>query len=249
MTKPKIGIYGLTGCAGDQLAVLNCEDELLDILNAVDLKSFIMAQTGNDECELDIAFMDGTVTQESDWEELKDIRKRCGLLVAIGTCAVWGGVAAMRNDIKRDVLKKRVYGDKGGFLKSLPVKPLSAYVKVDLKITGCPIEKHEFLKSVASLLHGDLPTFPRYPVCTECKMNEYECVLVKQNKVCLGPITLAGCQARCPSLGIPCTGCRGPVDEANIASEINLLQDKGFSIQDIKNRISTFAASDEKNTE
>ena len=139
--RPNIGIYGLTGCAGDQLAILNCENELLDILSAVNLKSFVMAQTGNDECELDIAFVDGAVAQERDLYLLKEIRKRSGLLIAIGTCAVWGGIAAMRNDLSRDVLVEKVYGKEGKFLKSLKVLPISAYVKVDFSITGCPVEK------------------------------------------------------------------------------------------------------------
>jgi sulfhydrogenase subunit delta len=241
MAKPNIGIYGLTGCAGDQLTILNCEDELLDIVNAVNLKSFIMAQSGNEECEMDISFVDGTVTQERDLEDLKEIRKKSSLLIAIGTCAVWGGVAAMRGDIPRKKLKEKVYGPKNEFLKSIEVLPLSSYVKVDFNITGCPIEKEEFLKSMASFLHGDLPVLPNFPVCTECKMNEYECLLVNQGRLCLGPITLAGCGAKCPGSGTPCIGCRGPVDEANVASEVNLLKEKGFSLTDIKNKMCTFA--------
>ncbi len=242
MAKPKIGIYGLTGCAGDQLTILNCEDELLAIVSAVDLKSFVMAQTGNEECKLDIAFVEGAVTQEKDLEDLKEIRARSGLLIAIGTCAVWGGVAAMHNEIDREVLKEKVYGEKGEFLKSLPVKPLNNYAKVDFNITGCPIEKEQFLKSVSSLLHGDLPILPAFAVCTSCKMHEYECVLVTRGELCLGPVTLAGCEARCPGLNIPCNGCRGPVNDANIASEMSLLKEKGYTISDIENKLRTFAA-------
>ncbi|MBI4753252.1 hypothetical protein HY793_02620 [Candidatus Desantisbacteria bacterium] len=62
MPKPKIGIYGLSSCAGDQLVILNCEDEILSIASMVDIKSFIMAQTGNEETELDIALVEGTVS-------------------------------------------------------------------------------------------------------------------------------------------------------------------------------------------
>ena len=124
----------------------------------------------------------------------------------------------------------------------MPALPLSAYVKVDFNITGCPVEKKELLTSIASLLNNDLPVLPAYPVCTECKMNEYECRLVKYGELCLGPITLAGCNARCPGLNISCKGCRGPVAEANIASEISLLKEKGFTVQDITNSLKTFTA-------
>jgi coenzyme F420-reducing hydrogenase gamma subunit len=113
---------------------------------------------------------------------------------------------------------------------------------VDLAISGCPIEKEQLLKAVASLLHGDLPRLPNYSVCTECKMAEYPCLLVEKGQLCLGPISAAGCKARCPSYGLPCVGCRGPVEEANISSEINVLKEKGFTWVDIQNRLRTFAA-------
>ncbi|GAJ03516.1 unnamed protein product, partial [marine sediment metagenome] len=55
----------------------------------------------------------------------------------------------------------------------------------------------------------------------------------------------AGCQARCPSYGLPCSGCRGPVEEANVASEIEVLKEKGFTQVDIHNHLRTFAATAE----
>ena len=113
---------------------------------------------------------------------------------------------------------------------------------MDFAIPGCPIEKEQFLQAAASLLHGDLPRLPSYAVCAECKMAEYPCLLVEKGQLCLGPITVAGCQARCPSYGVPCQGCRGPVEEANVASEIKVLKEKGFTWVDIQNRLRTFAA-------
>jgi len=241
--KPSVGIYGLTGCAGDQLAILNCEDELLDMAGALNIKFFPMAMTGNDqECPLDIAFVEGAVVQPEDEQMLKKLRDRATLLVAIGTCAVWGGVQAMKNEIARAELKRQVYGPAGKGFETIVPQPLSHFVKVDLAISGCPIEKEQLLQGVASLLHGDLPRLPNYAVCTECKMAEYPCVLLEKGQLCLGPITIAGCKARCPSHSQPCIGCRGPVDEANVCSEIQVLKEKGFTWVDIQNRLRTFAA-------
>jgi len=246
MVKPKIGIFGLTGCAGEQIVILNCEDQLIDILGAIDIRCFPTAMTKNDDnCELDIAFVDGSVVQPMDEESLKKIRQRSKLLIALGTCAVWGGLPAMRNDVPREEFLEKVYGIKGKFFKSIPAQPLKNFVKVDLFISGCPIEKEQFLKAVASLLHGDQPLLPSYAVCTECKMNEYVCMLVERNELCLGPITVAGCDARCPGYNIPCIGCRGPVDEANVASEVKILKEKGFTLRDIENKLRNFAAQAE----
>jgi sulfhydrogenase subunit delta len=246
MTKPKIGIFGLTGCAGEQIVILNCEDQLMDIFGAVDIKCFPTAMTKNDEdCDLDIAFVDGSVVQPEDKQSLEKIRKRSKLLIALGTCAVWGGLPAMRNDIPRKAFLEKVYGESGKSFKNIPAQPLKNFVKVDFSISGCPIEKEQFLKAAASLLHGDAPLLPSYAVCTECKMNEYVCVLTGRNELCLGPITVAGCGARCLGYNIPCIGCRGPVDEANVASEIKILKEKGFTIVDIQNRLRSFAAQAE----
>lgn len=243
MDKPKVGIFGLTGCAGEQIVILNCEDQLLELAAALDIRSFHTAMTGNDEeCDVDIAFVEGAVLQPEDEVLLRKIRQRAKLLIALGTCAVWGGIPAMKNEVPRGDFKRMIYGSKGDWFKSIPARPLRDFVRADYSISGCPIEKEQFLSAVASLLHGDLPILPNYAVCTECKMKENECLLVEKNQLCLGPITVAGCDARCPSYGLPCTGCRGPVDEANVASEMEILKEKGFTWVDIQNRLRTFAA-------
>ena len=248
MAKPKIGIYGLTGCAGDQLMILNLEDELLDLLSNLDVKSFIMASSAHEETDLDVAFVEGSVSTEEGLERLKDIRKRSKILIAIGDCAVWGCVQAMRNqEMSMKERMKKVYNKEENFYDVLEPKGLSAYVDVDLEISGCPIDKTEFLNAVLSLLHGDLPEVKDYPVCVECKLNEYQCLLVEKGMPCLGPIIAAGCNALCPGLGVDCIGCRGPIkDETNAAEELNVLKEKGYDEKYIKNRLKFFGANFEE---
>jgi sulfhydrogenase subunit delta len=245
MAKPKIGIYGLTGCAGDQLMILNLEDELLDLLSRLDVKSFIMASSAHDETDLDIAFVEGSVSTEEGLERLKDIRKRSKMLIAIGDCAVWGCVQAMRNqEMRMEEKMRKVYNKEEKFYDVLEPKGLSAYVNVDLEIPGCPIDKTEFLHAVLSLLHGDLPEVKDYPVCVECKLNEYPCLLVEKGMPCLGPIIVAGCNALCPGLGVDCIGCRGPIkDETNAAEELTILKEKGYDERYVENRLRFFGAN------
>jgi sulfhydrogenase subunit delta len=244
MSKPSVGIFGLTGCAGDQLVVLNCEDELLELVGSIDLRDFLMASSGNDAaCDLDIAFVEGAVLSERDEQTLLRIRERSRLLVALGTCAVWGGVAALdRLVADRDELLREVYGEAGGGFDSVPARALHEVVKVDLRITGCPVEKHEVIAAVASLLNGDPPNLPDYPVCTECRIRENRCLLIDGRELCCGPFTVAGCNARCPSLGVACVGCRGPAHEANVASALNTYQEMGFAPDQVASRINIFAA-------
>jgi hypothetical protein len=45
--KLKIGIYELTGCAGDALLIVDCEEELVNIFTAADIEAFLMAKSDN----------------------------------------------------------------------------------------------------------------------------------------------------------------------------------------------------------
>ena len=49
-------------------------------------------------------------------------------------------------------------------------------------------------------------------------MRENNCLLIERGEICCGPMTAAGCNARCPELRVPCVGCRGPVRDSNAPS-------------------------------
>ena len=242
MGKPTVGIFGLTGCAGDQIVILDCEDQLLDIVALVDIKDFLTASSENQtDCPLDVALVEGAALTQRDNEMLWAIRARSKTLVALGTCAVWGGVAAMDQGADRARLMEEVYGEAGRGYDSHAAQALHEIVKVDLKITGCPIEKEHFVAAMAALLNGDVPLYPEYPVCTECRMRENNCLLIERGEICCGPLTAAGCNARCPELRVPCVGCRGPAEDTNAASLLALFEEKGFDRQRIAARLRTFA--------
>jgi sulfhydrogenase subunit delta len=243
MTKPSVGIFGLTGCAGDQLVVLNCEDELLELVSHIELKDFLTASSANDtKCDLDVAFVEGAVLSERDEETLRRIRARSRLLVALGTCAVWGGVAALDRFVAdRGGLLRDVYGPAGTGFDAMPARALHEVVPVDLRITGCPVEKHEVIGAVAALLNGNPPLLPDYPVCTECRNLENRCLLLEGHELCCGPLTAAGCNARCPSLGVACVGCRGPAHEANVGSAVETYRELGFTTDQIESRLNIFS--------
>ena len=243
--KPKVGFYGFTGCAGDLLTILHCEDELLDIFNAVDIRSFLMASSDvHDDEELDIAFVEGSITTDHQLESLKGIRKRSKVLVAIGSCACFGGPQAARlgyGDWEERF--KKVYGEvKHTIAKPCESHPLDEYVKVDYCIPGCPIDRHQFFFALTRLAKGMPVELTTFPVCAECKWNENECLLLK-GQLCLGPVTGGGCNSRCPNHGLPCIGCWGPAPEANVASEINLLKERNFSSEEIVNKLRLFGGA------
>ncbi|NJD09246.1 MAG: NADH:ubiquinone oxidoreductase [Gemmatimonadetes bacterium] len=242
MTKPKVGFFGVTGCAGDLLNVLNCEDQLLDLVDLVDIREFLMASSeGDHEVMLDVAFIEGCVVSQRDEDVVKAVRQRTRLLVALGTCAMWGGVPTLDRLHDRGALLQQVYGDFGRTIDTRPAQALDEIVKVDFGLPGCPIEKHEFLAAVANLLNGNLPQLPHYPVCAECRFAENRCLLGQDGALCLGPLTIAGCDARCPSLGVACNGCRGPAPDANFESAATLYQSMGYTRAQVERAMATFA--------
>ncbi|HIJ16772.1 MAG TPA: hypothetical protein HA364_03210 [Thermoplasmata archaeon] len=246
MTKssPKIGVYGFTGCAGDQLMILNCEDQIVDLFGATEIRSFVMAKSDNHEGELDVALVEGSISTEEQLKHLKEIRERSKILIAIGTCACWGGPQAMKlGDGKYEDRYKKVYGNaKITISKAFEAQPLDAFVKVDMKIPGCPIDKQEFLKSVSKLVAGKHPYLLKSPVCLECKWKENRCILL-DGKFCAGPLTKGGCGAVCPSHNLPCVGCWGPTDDLNVSAEYNLLKEKGYDPEEIITKIRKFGGS------
>ncbi len=241
MNRPSLAMAGLTACSGCQLTLLNCESELPEIADRFSLDFFPMASSHDmPDTVFDVALVEGSVSTPGDLETLTRLRNSSRTLVAFGTCAVWGGIFALKNHEDRGQLRDQVYGSDSRWLDTFKPGPLHHYVTIDFALTGCPPEKSELLTLLGALLHGTLPRFPRYPVCTECRNRENLCLLIERNELCLGPIIQAGCNARCPAVGIKCEGCRGPVAEANIAEEIRLLTEKGFSHQEIVSRLQRF---------
>ncbi len=239
--RPTVGIFGLTGCAGDQLQILNCEDHLLLLATQLDIIDWVMVKTENDHSRpLDIAFVEGVVATERDLETVKAIRRRAGVLVALGTCAVWGGLPAMRNSLPADVLQRAVQN--GPTEPTVEARPVTDFVTVDLALPGCPIERHEFLATVRAALAGTTAELPRFPVCWECKMEENLCQVIHFREVCCGSMTRSGCGARCPSHGVPCAGCRGPIEEPHYDANLTMFSGRGISSNEIGRKMAQFSA-------
>lgn len=239
--KPKVAFFDFTSCEGCQLEVLNQEPlDMVDLLNAVEIVNFREAISDHGQ-DYEIAFIEGSISRPADEVRIKKIRRQAKLVVALGACACNGGVNAIKNKYSSEDYKKCVYGDKAHYERfdSYAVRPVSAVVKVDFEIPGCPIDRREFLSVVKSLLMGVTPKLPEYPMCVECKMNDTVC-MYQRGETCMGPVTRAGCGAICPKYGDPCEGCRGYVTHPNINAQKDVLAKHGLSPDDIMKRFTLF---------
>ena len=139
-------------------------------------------------------------------------------------------------------MREEVYGKDEYLFPTQPAMPLSAVVKVDYEVRGCPMTQPEFLKLLTSLVMGKDPVVPSHAVCVECKLKENECVYEK-GMICLGPVTRAGCDAQCPSFGQYCTGCRGLVPEPNLEAMQEILVSHGLSMDEAWKRLELYNAN------
>ena len=231
MAKPRVGIFDFTGCEGCQLQILNCEEELLDILGLIEIVNFREAMDEKSD-DYDIALIDGGISTPADVKRIKAIRERAGTLITIGSCSSTGGINCLRNSQSLEQVKKIVYGDMAKHIETIAARPVSAVVNVDLAIPGCPIDKKEFVRCLTELLAGKMPEIPNYAVCVECKLRENECLL-ERGTFCLGPVIRAGCEARCPANGASCEGCRGLVDDPNMNAAKDVLGKHGLTVEDV----------------
>ena len=245
MSRPRVGIFDFACCEGCQLQIVNLEEELLDLITVVDPVQWREAMSEQNG-EYDIALVEGSITRPEDEEWLREIRARSKRLVALGACATIGGINKLKNRFNIDDVKRYVYGNAADMahLNTAPTKALDEVVTVDWKVHGCPINNREFAYSLRCVLAGKRPFIPTYPVCVECKMKGNPC-RYEYNEICLGPITRAGCDAKCPSGGFWCYGCRGYVDNPNVNAAKDVMSQYGKTIADLRSRTLLFGSKQE----
>ena len=222
--KPKVAVYKFSSCDGCQLSLLNMEDELLDLAEAIDIAYFLEATRAVKPGPYDIALVEGSVTTPHEIERIKEIRHQAKIVIALGTCATSGGIQALRNFADAEAYANIVYAHPEylDYLKTST--PIAEHIQVDLELWGCPVNKKQVLEVIVALLNNRKPNRPPYSVCLECKRRGAICVVVDKGIPCLGPGTQAGCGAICPANGRGCYGCFGPVREANMDSLSGILQ-------------------------
>jgi len=236
--KPRIAFFDFASCEGDQLQIVNLEEDLLELLGHVEVVAFREAMKEHSD-NYDIAFIEGSCTRPADEERLKKIRSNAKIVVALGSCAAIGGINCIKNYRDQTVVRKEVYGDKYELFDTYPARPISAVIKVDFSIPQCPINKEEFLRVTKALLTGQTPSIPNYPVCVECKMNGNTCVF-ELGKTCVGPVTRAGCGACCVNEGAICWGCRGLVDDPNTDAHKEVLAKYNLTPDEVVNKFKLY---------
>jgi sulfhydrogenase subunit delta len=240
MTTPTLAVWKFASCDGCQLTLLDCEDELLTLAEAVRIAHFLEASSAVLPGPYDVSIVEGSITTPADVERIARIRAESTTLITIGACATSGGIQALRNlgDVRE--FAAAVYASPQ-YIDSLATStPISAHVAVDFELRGCPIDKRQLLEVITAHLAGRRPNIPDTSVCAECKSQGLTCVMVADGTPCLGPVTHSGCGAVCPATGRGCYGCFGPATGANLPALITLLHQRGMDDPSVDRVFSTF---------
>lgn len=241
MIRTRIAYIRLTSCSGCQLTLLNCEEELARVGELFEPVRFeMLSSAADDGGPLAAVLVEGSAARPEEVQRLLDLRRRSRWLVAIGACALSGGVNRLVDDRQGEHCAA-VYDGVCTGRNMFPPQSIDHFVAVDLCIPGCPPEPQEILGALLALQRGTLPGFLReHAVCMECRQRENLCLLLERKLPCLGPVTRGGCNARCPSIGIVCEGCRGYADQPAREEQAHLLRDLGLSERQVRERMGRF---------
>ncbi|MFC1700908.1 hypothetical protein ACFLZ0_02125 [Patescibacteria group bacterium] len=237
MNKPRIAIFDFTDCEGCQVKIISLKEKILALENKVDIINWRLAQERAEKGPYDAVFIEGTPITKDEIETLKYLRDSSKILIGLGSCATLGGIPAIVNKKDRRKWYDKIYG-KEYKPRGIDALPLSAYVKVDYLVNGCPVQEDQLERVFEELLNGKKLSYRGYSVCFECKVAGNPCRLI-DNKPCLGPIIQGGCGAICISGGSPCYGCFGIRKQANIPALMDILQKK-FTKKEINRYFSMF---------
>ena len=167
--KPRIATVSLAGCFGCHMSLLDLDERLFELFERVefdrspltDIKSF-------GHC--DIGLVEGGLCNAENVAVLREIRAQCTWLVAVGACALTGGLPAQRNALDVGDVLRRVYRDRPGIAAGsavpndpelpLPlarVHPIHEVVQVDYFLPGCPPSADAIWAFATALLEGRAP--------------------------------------------------------------------------------------------
>lgn len=163
--KIRLATASLAGCFGCHMSFLDIDERILQLVELVEFdRSPINDIKTVGEC--DVGIIEGGVGNAENVEVLRDFRRHCKVLVAIGACAVNGGVPAMRNPFTlKECLEESYIHGKGIENPQIPddpelpmlldkVHPVHEVVKIDYFLPGCPPSGDTIWTFLTALIEG-----------------------------------------------------------------------------------------------
>ena len=187
MAKPKVALYWCASCGGCEEAVVDLNEDILKVVDAVDIALWpvaIDAKYSDVEAMADgdiaVSFINGAIRTEEQEKIVKLLRQKSGLVIAFGACACSGGIPALANQWDKDSIFDYVYFKSPSVVNpdkttpetrvelnpeqtlTLPdfyntVHSLQQVIDVDYFVPGCPPTPEVIMKGITAILEGKLP--------------------------------------------------------------------------------------------
>jgi NAD-reducing hydrogenase small subunit len=169
--KLKVATAALCGCFGCHMSLLDIDERILKLVELIEFDRSPLTDIKTvGQC--DIGLIEGGVANTENVEVLRDFRRHCKILVAVGACAVNGGVPSMRNQFDlKDCLEEVYINGIGVENPQVPddpeipllldkVHPIHEVVQVDYFLPGCPPSADTLWTFLTELIAGEEITFP-----------------------------------------------------------------------------------------
>ena len=171
MAKIKVASDWLDTCSGCHMSLLDIDERIVELLEHVEFTSTPITDLKHPPKEgVDVGILTGAVSNTHQLEVAKEMRERSKILIAMGDCAVFGGICAMRNFFDKEDVLRRGYvetestDEEGAVPRSDElgklldqVKAVDQVVKVDVHIPGCPPPADAIWYALTELLAGRMP--------------------------------------------------------------------------------------------
>jgi F420-non-reducing hydrogenase small subunit len=225
-SKAALNLEWLSDCGGCHVAIVDLHEKILDVLGAVEIQHCPVLTDVKPYPPARIGLVSGAIRNEHDRCMANQMRAACEVIIALGTCAVYGGILAAVYERNRTTAASAPPSSEVAPLEKM-VTPLDEVISVDFYLPGCPPHPKFIFQALRALLEGRSPEREAENVCGRCRRvmrkseasqlrNLHEAIVddqtcfLSQGILCLGSVTLDRCLAPCPMNGMICTGCAGP---------------------------------------
>ncbi|MBA2840404.1 F420-non-reducing hydrogenase small subunit [Methanococcus maripaludis] len=178
----KIATTWLACCSGCHISLVDLHEDLLKVLEQAELvHSPVLMDVKEIPDDIDVALIEGGIRNEENLHIAQEMRKKAKIVIAFGTCAVYGGVPGMGNLHSNEALLEKAYKttfstkNEEGIIPSedVPeltsrVKPLADVIDVDYILPGCPPKPELIAEVLTSLLEGKTPQLTTKNMCEVC---------------------------------------------------------------------------------
>lgn len=164
--KKIVATTSLAGCFGCHMSLLDIDLDIIDVFEVVEFNKSPLTDIKKFSKICDVGIIEGGVANTDNYEVLKEFRKKCKVLIALGECSIWGGIPAIRNSLPLEDCLKEAYVDSITSEEGTRIIPYhedipkilnkvyssNDVVKIDYFIPGCPPNAEHIWKVVKNVL-------------------------------------------------------------------------------------------------